>query len=182
MCLCTNKMSNQQATLATHEACNEPFSFMRSKIKLKWYCFISSLAHMNTKETTRGGEDMKRRRFYFHRFAVVCSNKYVSDRWTTLYGPSYKGVRDGRAPSRPTNTCQRGLDLCLKAPVVPAQPRRRGCPPRLKPPPEPRVVPRRRGRPRKDPPPAPPPAQLRRGRSAGLDPAHLGPQGLGGGM
>ena len=55
MCLCTNKMSNQQATLATHEACNEPFSFMRSKIKLKWYCFISSLAHMNTKETTRGG-------------------------------------------------------------------------------------------------------------------------------
>ena len=70
--------------------------------------------------------------------------------------------------------------LLAEGPVVPAQPRRRGCPPRLKPP-EPTVVPRRRGCPRKDPPPAPPPAQLRRGRSAGFDPAHLGPQGLGGG-
>ena len=29
--------------------------------------------------------------------------------------------------------------------------------------------------------PSSPPPQLRRGRSAGLDPAHLGPQGLGGG-
>ena len=57
---------------------------------------------------------------------------------------------------------------------------RRGRPPRLKPPPEPLVVPRRLGRPRKDPPPAPPPPQLRV-RSAGLNPAQLGQQGLGGG-
>ena len=89
--------------------------------------------------------------------------------------------------------------LLADGPVVPALPRRRGRPPRLKPPPEPPVVPRcrgrlprlkpppkppvvprHRGRPKKDPPPAPSPAQLRRGRSAGLDPAHLGPQGLGG--
>ena len=70
--------------------------------------------------------------------------------------------------------------LLAESPVVPAQPHRQGRPPRLKPPPEPTAVPCRRGRPRKDPPPAPPPAQLRRGRSAGLDPAHLGPQGLGG--
>jgi len=79
--------------------------------------------------------------------------------------------------------------LLAQGPVVPAQPRRRGRPPRLKSPlaqaPVVPAQPRRRGRPPRLKPPAEPavlpPAQLRRGRSAGLDPAHLGPQGLGGG-
>ena len=70
--------------------------------------------------------------------------------------------------------------LLVYGPVEPDVPRRRGRPPRHKPWPEPPVVPHRQGRPKKDPPPAPPPPQLRRGRSAGLNPAQLGPQGLGG--
>ena len=68
--------------------------------------------------------------------------------------------------------------LLAEGPVVPAQPCRQGHPSRLKPPPEPTVNPHRRGRHKKD----PPPAQLRCGRSAGLDPAHLAPQGLRGAM
>merc|ERR1711860_148901 len=88
-----------------------------------------------------------------------------------------------QGPVVPAQPRHRGRPPRLKsplaqAPVIPAQPRRRGRPPRLKTPAEPAVLPRRRG----GPPTAPPPAQLRRGRSTGLDPARLGPQGLGGAM